>query len=1443
MKSKRILGLIVSTVMLFSTTVFADSSYSLNQKRIFGRDRYETSALISQNGWETASTVVICNGENFPDALCAAPLAKKYNAPILLTNKSGLSESTKKELARLNPDKIIIIGGSGVITDTVVSEIKTIVPKASDITRLGGNTRYDTSKIIADKVGKSSSIVLVSSKAPADALSISYIAANKGMPILLTDNKDSILDYSKNNSVEKAYIIGGESVISKDIDGIFKNNERIYGKDRYDSNQKILEKFKDDVNFSNVYLASAEYNGVDQFADALSVSALAAKNCNPIILVNGSINKDSVSIIKSKVDKNSTVIALGGTQLVAENIVADLANVKPSTEEKKPSKSSGGGGGGSSSSTSVFEGGNGTVSSPYKIANAAQLNKVRSYLDKNFILTADIDLAGYENWEPIGAFKPLSDKPEDAETPDPKAAFRGSFNGDGHSISNLKIDRKNMAIGLFGCITQNESKSVLIHNLIVKNINVTGYNDLIGGVIGHQAAGTPIEKIELIGDNKITGNDKSANVGGIVGGAMDSNITDCKAQANIIINGDGNNLVGILGGGLGNCSLSGCSAKGSITVNGKEVYSIGGLAGCIHEGAYVKDCSSDVTISVAERDFMIGGLIGHAGTFDENNPTVISNCTVKANIKAAESASRIGGVVGSGFYIDGFEYYPTPSVYKVENCSTEGSITGGKETGTVAGYAYNSILENCTSTMTINDKADVSQIGKSDTEASLFAGGSGTEADPYQIANASQLNRTRRYLNKNYILTADIDLAGYENWEPIGTFKPLSDKPEDEENPTVSLAFSGTFNGDNHKISNIHISRIDSAGVGLFGCVVGDNASIKNLIVENTTVSGKKIVGGVIGYASFKNSVESVSLTGKNNITGGFLVGGIVGGGFCNIKNCNANADVTLIGDNAQGIGVLAGGMESSSLIGCSATGTVTAAGNGNFSIAGLSGAAQESPSVENCNADVTITVGENSSMVGGLLGNAGTYDAKNPTIIKNCSANASIKAADSAERIGGIVGGGFYLDAYKDVRPVPTVYKVVDSKTSGSIEGGKIIGTIAGHAYNSTIENCTSTMTVNGSADAVQIGKSETAEPSSFAGGSGTEADPYQVATANQLNNVRKYLDKHFKLTADIDLSSYKNWEPIGAFNTQAKDESGYFANAFTGTFDGDEHTILSLTIHKEGSTGVGFIGAASSSAVVKNLKMKNVIVEGTMTVGAVVGYNQGTAENLVLSGDNTISGYNLIGGILGGNEGGTIKNCTAAATINVLGDNVFKNGRYILPDNAECGGIIVGGSFTGTIDGCSGEGTINSKGSNSMGLGGIGGCLEYMASITNCNATVTINAGESAHGVGGLCGFAGMFDKENPSKISNCNVTATINANGATHTGGLIGTGLYMNKYNMESIFVISNCKVTANINGAITPGTVVGRSEGSTIENCTTNVTIDGNSDRSEIGITDKPFESAE
>ncbi len=373
------------------------------------------------------------------------------------------------------------------------------------------------------------------------------------------------------------------------------------------------------------------------------------------------------------------------------------------------------------------------------------------------------------------------------------------------------------------------------------------------------------------------------------------------------------------------------------------------------------------------------------------------------------------------------------------------------------------------------DTATDVQLAEASTEiaAGIFAGGSGTEADPWQIATAEQLDSVRDYLDGFFVLTADIDLSGYENWEPIGAFVPVSE--EEEETPELDLAFTGTFDGGNHKISNVHILKETTEGVGLFGCVAGDQASIKNLIVENVDVTGGMLVAGVVGYSQFTNTIDSVSLIGENNITGGFLVGGIAGGGFSNIQNCSADANVTLVGDGAQGIGILAGGMETSSIIDSSATGTVTVTGDSSFSIGGLAGAVHEGQTVEDCQADVVITVGENNSMIGGLIGNAGTYDAENPTLISNASVTAVINAPDSAERIGGLVGGGFYLNLYKEYRPVPTILKIVDGKTSGSIDGGMIVGTIAGYTYNdSIVENSESTMTVNGATDADQIGATE---------------------------------------------------------------------------------------------------------------------------------------------------------------------------------------------------------------------------------------------------------------------------------------------------------------------------------------------------------------------------------
>ncbi|WP_444642968.1 GLUG motif-containing protein [Caproiciproducens sp. R1] len=356
------------------------------------------------------------------------------------------------------------------------------------------------------------------------------------------------------------------------------------------------------------------------------------------------------------------------------------------------------------------------------------------------------------------------------------------------------------------------------------------------------------------------------------------------------------------------------------------------------------------------------------------------------------------------------------------------------------------------------------------SEAGKFAGGSGTQESPWVIETAQQLDAVREHLDGCYTLNADIDLASYEKFESIGHFEPAS--KEDEEAPDLTVAFTGVFNGNGHKISNVAVSAEKQSGVGLFGCVAGENGSVTDLVVENVKVSGNMLVGGVIGYGVSKKPVENITLQGTNSVAGNFLVGGIVGGGFCDIKNCKANADVTLNGDNAQGIGVLAGGMEESSIVSCSATGSVTVTGSGSYSIGGLAACGQAAPEVKDCTVDVKMTVGENCSMIGGLLGHAGN-DAKTPTAISGCTVKADITAPASTERIGGIVGSGFFMQAYKEQRTEPNAFVVSDCTSTGSISAGSLTGTIAGYVYsNSKVEDsCTSDMTVGGKKGAPLVG------------------------------------------------------------------------------------------------------------------------------------------------------------------------------------------------------------------------------------------------------------------------------------------------------------------------------------------------------------------------------------
>lgn len=263
------------------TNVFASTTLP----RLSGSDRYETAIAISQDGWETSENVILATGNDFPDALSAAPLAKQLNAPILLTTSDSISTELESELQRLKCKNIYLIGGDGVISENLEDKLQEM---KFGVIRISGNDRYETSLKIAsylfENFNVSSEIAVATGDDFPDALSMAPIAASNDIPIILSPKTDVSVEFKTfltDHKVSKAFIIGGTGVISDQVSQQLPNPERLWGTDRYKTNIAILNKFLDSINFDKTYVAT----GTD-FPDALAGAAIAAKSKSSIILAS-----------------------------------------------------------------------------------------------------------------------------------------------------------------------------------------------------------------------------------------------------------------------------------------------------------------------------------------------------------------------------------------------------------------------------------------------------------------------------------------------------------------------------------------------------------------------------------------------------------------------------------------------------------------------------------------------------------------------------------------------------------------------------------------------------------------------------------------------------------------------------------------------------------------------------------------------------------------------------------------------------------------------------------------------------------------------------------------------------------------------------------------------------------------------------------------------------
>lgn len=327
--AKRVFAFCLTVCFILTQAVMTvgAAAQTIKNDRLFGSDRYKTAVAISQKGWKTSQYAILARGDDFADALCAGPLAKKYGAPILLTQPDRLNADVLAELKRLGVKNVFIVGGTGAVSSNVEDALKSAgIIKAE---RIYGADRYETSVKIAEKLGKFDKIALATGSDFPDALSISAVAAKLGMPILLT-GKDSmpgkVKQYIDSKQISKTYVIGGTAVINDSIKNLAPNAVRLGGKDRYETNVLVMKEFAEVLKFSDIYLAIGEGPNGNEFADALSGAVLAAQTSSPVVLVGKKLPDVTADFIKTKISVASRATALGGEAVVPSTLLNIIAS-------------------------------------------------------------------------------------------------------------------------------------------------------------------------------------------------------------------------------------------------------------------------------------------------------------------------------------------------------------------------------------------------------------------------------------------------------------------------------------------------------------------------------------------------------------------------------------------------------------------------------------------------------------------------------------------------------------------------------------------------------------------------------------------------------------------------------------------------------------------------------------------------------------------------------------------------------------------------------------------------------------------------------------------------------------------------------------------------------------------------------------------------------------
>src|SRR6056297_490997 len=252
---------------------------------------------------------------------------------------------------------------------------------------------------------------------------------------------------------------------------------------------------------------------------------------------------------------------------------------------------------------------------------------------------------------------------------------------------------------------------------------------------------------------------------------------------------------------------------------------------------------------------------------------------------------------------------------------------------------------------------------------------------------------------------------------------------------------------------------------------------------------------------------------------------------------------------------------------------------------------------------------------------------------------------------------------------------------------------------------------------------------------GSGTEQDPYQIETLENLYWLaitNSAWDKHFIQVADIDASPTTGWDNDSGFIPIAK------GNVFRGSYNGKGRSIHGLYINRPGINLLALFEWVDNNSRIDSLSVTNVNISGTdMYGGGLAGENSGTINHCSTSG--SISGNQYLGGLVGGNYG-TINNSHSSCTINAQATPSYSGG--------------LAGFSNGPIEKCYSTGNVSGKDI----MGGL--TSSSTVTIIDCYNTGIVS-GDSI--VGGLVGI------NHKGSVSNSYSTGVLS--GDKKVGGLVG------------------------------------------------------------------------